>query len=127
MQKKPLRNKDFRTLSATKVAAIVGGNPQNPKAIRELLSQRGGKLEHIMVSLATRQEALEAVRRALPRELAPMITSAGIDGAELRLGATNGAWATRLRYVTGGMRERLSSILGVKIERVKIRVARAPG
>jgi hypothetical protein len=76
-----------------------------------------------MATLAARQSLLEQVRGLLPAELAASLTSAGVEGRELRLGAHSGVWATRLRYVTGAMHAELSAAAGTPIDRVKIRVA----
>ena len=72
-----------------------------------------------------RSRVLDQVIAALPAELAAAVATAGIDGGKLTIGAVSAAWATRLRYATDILRQRVSSALGVEISSVRIKVTAA--
>lgn len=94
-----------------------------PKSIRELLQVGGKQLSTLKARTADRSLALQAVRAALPPELAQATVSAGLDHGRLTVGVAGGAFATRLRYATDDLRLRVGAALGADIQSVRIRVA----
>lgn len=72
-----------------------------------------------------RSLVLDQVIAALPQELAAAVATAGIDRGELTVGAVSATWATRLRYTTDILRQRVSGALGVEILSVRIKVTAA--
>ena len=93
-----------------------------PKHINELLAGGGKRLADIKRRTGERAMVLREVRSALPRELAQAVFSAGILEGKLTLGVTSAAFASRLRYVTQELRQRLGESRGVDIQPVRIRV-----
>ncbi len=67
---------------------------------------------------------MDEVIAALPADLAGAVVTAGIERETLTLGAVSAAWATRLRYSTDILRQRVSAGLGVEIAKVRVRVRR---
>jgi hypothetical protein len=98
----------------------------DPKNINELLEGGGGRLQSLKLRLKERSRVLAQVLEALPAELAGSVASAGVQDEELTIGAVNAAWATRLRYVTDVLQQRVSAALGLAITRVRIRVQPDP-
>ena len=94
--------------------------------IKDLFRGGSAKLTGLKRQAAARSQVLEQVLQALPAELAGAVTTAGMRGAELTLGAVNAAWATRLRYVTDLLRQRVGRALGIEILRIRIRVQPEP-
>jgi hypothetical protein len=93
--------------------------------IKELL-EGPGAVHALRAKLAARNEVKSAVVAVLSPPLAAAVASAGLEGGELTVGVVGAAWASRLRYVTETLRTRVSRSLGTPIERVRIRVVRAP-
>ncbi len=94
----------------------------NIKALFEGGSER---LTDLKDRLHGRSRVLELVIAALPDELATVVASAGVDRGRLTLGAVNAAWASRLRYLTEPLRQRVGEALGVEISTVRVKVVTA--
>lgn len=90
--------------------------------IKELLEGGSPRLTSLAKALRARSRVLEEVRAALPDPLAETVESAGLEEERLTLGVAGAAWASRIRYVTGPLRERVGRALGVEIKSVRIRV-----
>ena len=69
---------------------------------------------------------LAHVRAALPPELEGTVLTAGIEEGRLIVGVSGGAWASRLRYRSQALRERVAEALGREIHSVRIKVVQAP-
>lgn len=95
---------------------------QNRTQVRDLFKGGSAKLTSLKARLEERSRVLDQVREALPAELSAAVTTAGVAGGALTLGAVNAAWATRLRYVAEPLRMRIGFALGVEISRIRIRV-----
>jgi len=98
---------------------------QYPKSISELLRLRHKGLTELERRVRERQATLDQLKAVLPADLAGKIATAGLDGGRLSIGVTSAAWASRLRYMAPELRRSLGEALGVKIDSVKIRVARS--
>ncbi len=98
---------------------------RQPKYFNKLL-EGPGAVQELRAKLAARGEVKAAVCAVLSPTLAAAIASAGLDGEELQLGVVGAAWASRLRYVTETLRMRVAGSLGVRIDKVRIRVVPAP-
>jgi hypothetical protein len=94
----------------------------NYKHIKELLTGGGKRLADITRRAGERSLVLEEVRSALPKKLAQAVYSAGILEGTLTIGVTSAAFASRLRYVTRELRQRLGESRGIDIKAVRIRV-----
>ena len=105
---------------------IVLGNRRaavrKSRHIKDLLEGGSERLTSLRKRLQERSRILDSVLAALPEELAANVASAGIDHGELTIGAASAAWATRLRYVTDTLRERVGGALGVEISSIRIKV-----
>jgi len=97
-----------------------------PKSIKDLLRVGGKQLSTLEARTADRSLALQAVRAALPPELARATVSAGLEHGRLTVGVTGGTFATRLRYATDDLRQRVGAALGADIQSVRIRVVPSP-
>jgi hypothetical protein len=73
-----------------------------------------------------RARILEQVRTVLPARLAEAVVSAGLDQGKLTVGVVGAAWASRLKYLTESMRERVAAATGTEVIRVKVRVVPPP-
>jgi hypothetical protein len=94
--------------------------------IKELLAGGSERLTSLRDRLHERSRVLHEVMAALPEELAATVATAGIDQGELTVGAVSAAWATRLRYMTDRLRQRVGAALGVEISSIRIKVTTAP-
>lgn len=97
---------------------------RKPIPISELLAQGRNRLQTLQSGADSALRVLEAVRRALPAELAPHIFGASVDEAgELTVLVTSGAYATRVRYA---LPDRLAAIRadleGQEIRGTRVRV-----
>jgi hypothetical protein len=90
--------------------------------IKELFEGGSERLTSLRDQVHERSRVLDQVIAALPEELAATVATAGIDQGELTVGAVSAAWATRLRYMTDRLRERVGPALGVEISSIRIRV-----
>lgn len=90
--------------------------------IKELFEGGSGRLTNLKERLGERSRVLDLVIAALPAELAGTVATAGIDAGQLTVGAVNAAWATRLRYTTDTLRQRVGEALGIEISKVRVKV-----
>jgi hypothetical protein len=95
---------------------------RKPKNIKELFEGGSGRLTDLKERIFERSRVLDLVIAALPAELAATVATAGIDDGQLVVGAVNAAWATRLRYMTDTLRQRVGEALGVEISKVRVKV-----
>ncbi|HEY2781362.1 MAG TPA: DciA family protein [Steroidobacteraceae bacterium] len=95
---------------------------QNSKSLSELLARGGKRLSLLKVKAAERAQIVEQVRAALPGRLAKSVASAGLEGSRLTIGVVGAVWASRLRYASDAMRERVAKSSGKEILTVRIRV-----
>ena len=96
------------------------------KNINELLGASGGRLKSLQCRRRERSEVLSHVRAALPAELQWTVVTAGVEDGRLTVGVSGGVWATRLRYRTKALRERVAGELGQEIHTVRIKVVQSP-
>ena len=99
---------------------------QNPKRLSELLTRGGNKLTALKVRSVERSLILEHVREALPAQLARTVTSAGITAGRLTIGVKGAVWASRIRYLTESIEDRLAIATGIAILEVRVRVTPHP-
>jgi hypothetical protein len=99
---------------------------QNSKSLSELLARGGKRLSLLKEKSAERSLVLEQVRAALPPRLAEAVVSAGIDAGRLSIGVVGAVWASRLRYATETLRNRVAKTAKLEISSVKIRVVPPP-
>ncbi len=64
----------------------------------------------------------EAVGAAVAAHVQPV----KLDGTTLVVSADDPAWATQLRFLEATLRERLAEVAGAHVERIEVRVVRAP-
>ena len=95
---------------------------KKPRKISELLDSQGNRIGALKKRASGRSATLEHVCRALPEELAAVVSSAGIEDARLTIGVASAAWAARLRYGTETLRMRVSGSTGIPIDSVRIKV-----
>jgi hypothetical protein len=88
--------------------------------INELLG--AGRLKRLQTRRRDRHDVLAHVRAALPPELEGTVLTAGIEEGRLIVGVSGGAWASRLRYRSQALRERVADTLGREIHSVRIKV-----
>lgn len=81
-----------------------------------------GRLKSLQARSRDRFEVLAHVRAALPPELEGTVLTAGIEAGRLTVGVAGGAWASRLRYRSAALRERVADTLGREIHSVRIKV-----
>jgi hypothetical protein len=99
---------------------------QNPRVVSELLQLHNNKLKGLAERLNQRAAVLGVVHRNLPPKLAPHVISAGLEQGRLTLGVRGGAWASRLRYLSGNLRTAVGATLQTDIVSVRIRVVLPP-
>jgi hypothetical protein len=92
--------------------------------INELLEY--GRLKSLQTRRRERRDVLAHVRAALPAELEGNVLTAGIEEGRLTVGVSAGAWASRLRYRSQALRERVAETLGREIHSVRIKVVQVP-
>jgi hypothetical protein len=97
---------------------------KNSLNINELLGS--GRLKGLQAQRRERRDVLAHVRAALPAELEGSVLTAGIEEGRLTVGVSAGAWASRLRYRSQGLRERVAETLGREIHSVRIKVVQIP-
>jgi hypothetical protein len=93
--------------------------------IKGLFEGDSERLTSLKRRVHERSLVLDQVIAALPAELAAAVATAGIEGGKLTIGAVSASWATRLRYTTDILRQRVSGALGVEISSVRIKVTTA--
>ena len=98
------------------------GAMQNPRVVSELLQLHNNKLKRLSDQLTRRSTVLDVVQRNLPPKLAAQVQSAGLEQGRLTLGVRGGAWASRLRYVTGNLRAAVGDALQTEVISVRLSV-----
>jgi hypothetical protein len=93
-----------------------------PKSINDLLRGGGPRIGALAARAEARRTTLEHVRAALSPALAATVVSAGLEHGQLTVGVADASWASRLRYATDTLRQRVSGSLGTLVVRVRIRV-----
>jgi len=99
---------------------------QNPRSLSDLLSRTGNKLTALKSRSRERTLVVEQVRAALPARLAEAVVSAGVEQGRLTIGVVGAHWASRLRYLTESVRQRVGSSMGTPILSVKVKVVPPP-
>jgi hypothetical protein len=97
---------------------------KNSLNINELLGS--GRLKGLQAQGRDRRDVLAHVRAALPTEIEGSVLTAGIEEGRLTVGVSAGAWASRLRYRSQALRERVAETLGREIHSVRIKVVQIP-
>jgi hypothetical protein len=97
---------------------------KNSLNINELMES--GRLKGLQARRRERRDVLTHVRAALPPELEGNVLTAGIEEGRLTVGVSAGAWASRLRYRSQALRERVAETLGREIHSVRIKVVQIP-
>jgi hypothetical protein len=95
---------------------------QNSKSLSELLARGGTRLSLLKDGAAERAKIVEQVRSALPARLAQSVVSAGLQEGRLTIGVAGAVWASRLRYSTEAIRQRVAKALAKEVLNVRIRV-----
>jgi predicted nucleic acid-binding Zn ribbon protein len=96
------------------------------KDIKGLFEGGSERLTSLKERLHERSRILDQVIAALPEELGLKVATAGIDQGVLTVGAVSAVWATRLRYLTDTLQQRVGKASGVEIVRVRIKVVTTP-
>lgn len=92
----------------------------SPVPLKELL-QNCNSLRQLGARLSQQRALLERVRRQLPEYLAPHCQAAVFEAGRLTLYAASPAWASRLRYLVGELKQGLGSdIKGLREVRVRV-------
>jgi hypothetical protein len=116
------QNKDFRTLWHAEIRLKIRDAMQKTKSVSELLGGSSKALRELRLRLDERSQLLLQVRSALAPALVNHVDSAGLERGRLTLGTPSAAWASRLRYVTSDLRERLNADYQLAIDSVKIKI-----
>jgi predicted nucleic acid-binding Zn ribbon protein len=90
--------------------------------IKELLEGGSARLTSLRDQTRARSTVLAHVRAALSPALARAVASAGVEAGRLTIGVSGAHWATRLRYATKELRQKVESATGVEIHSVRIKV-----
>ena len=96
--------------------------PQKPTSVSDLLGKGEGLLGRIRDGSAAADRTLQAVRLALPGDLASRVWGASVRSGKLTLLVTSAAWATRIRYHIPALRELAGRELELDLDHVVIRV-----
>ncbi len=99
---------------------------KKPTAVSHLLEQGQGMLQRLRAGAAEADQALAALKVALPPEIAAQVWSATIRGSTLTAFVGTAAWGTRLRYVAPKITATLGVELGTEIEEIKVKVRAKP-
>jgi hypothetical protein len=124
MQNKVSQNKEISTLLSPIQCRHPAHKMRNSIKINELLDT--GRLKSLQSRRRERRDVLAHVRAALPPELEATVLTAGIEEGRLIVGVSGGAWASRLRYRSQALRERVADTLGRDIHSVRIKVVQLP-
>lgn len=95
---------------------------QKTKSLSELIGASSKALRELRLRLDERSQLLLQVRSVLAPALVSHVESVGLERGRLTLGTPSAAWASRLRYVTTELRERLNADYALAIESVKIKI-----
>lgn len=95
---------------------------KKPTAVSDLLGKGEGMLQRLRAGAAEANQALAALRQALPPEIAAEVWSAALKGSTLTAFVRSAAWGTRLRYVAPGIAPKVADRLGRPVEEIKVKV-----
>jgi hypothetical protein len=98
---------------------------KKPTAVSHLLEQGEGMLQRLRRGTAEAGRVHEALRGAMPPEIAAEVWSASLRGTTLTAFVTTAAWGTRLRYVAPKRMAEIAAAIGSPVEELKVKV-RAP-
>lgn len=104
----------------------MAGSKQKPTSISDLLSKSEGLLQRLRTGASDAERALETARRHLPEELGRQLWAASFEAGVLSLLVESAAWATRLRYASGGLAAGLGTELGAPVTKVVVKVRPRP-
>jgi hypothetical protein len=95
---------------------------KKPTAVSDLLGKGEGMLQRLRAGAAEADQALAALRNALPPEIAAEVWSAALKGSTLTAFVRSAAWGTRLRYVAPGIVPTVADQLGRPVEEIRVKV-----
>ena len=95
---------------------------KKPTAVSDLLGKGEGMLQRLRAGAAEADQALAALRQALPPEIAAEVWSAALKGSTLTAFVRSAAWGTRLRYVAPGIVPNVADRLGRPVDEIKVKV-----
>ena len=95
---------------------------KKPTAVSDLLGKGEGMLQRLRAGAAEADQALAALRNALPPEIAAEVWSAALKGSTLTAFVRSAAWGTRLRYVAPGIVPTVADRLGRPVEEIRVKV-----
>ena len=95
---------------------------KKPTAVSDLLGKGEGMLQRLRAGAAEADQALAALRQALPPEIAAEVWSAALKGSTLTAFVRSAAWGTRLRYVAPGIVPKVADRLGRPVDEIKVKV-----
>jgi hypothetical protein len=98
------------------------GDVRKSKDIKELFAGGSARLTNLKERSRARSAVLAHVQAALPANLARTVASAGLEQGRLTVGVAGAAWASRMRYATELLRQKVGQSMGVEIQRVRIKV-----
>ncbi len=98
---------------------------QKTKSLSELIGGTSKALSQLREKLDERSRLLLQVRAAMPPPMVAFVLSAGLKDHVLTIGTGSAAWASRLRYVTPQLLQRLNDDYQMGIEKVRVRVVRS--
>jgi len=97
------------------------------RSVSELLAEGKAALERLKSGAAAAGEALAALQRTLPADLAAHVFSAVLDSeGQLTVIADSAAFATRIRFELAEREAGLGAALGGPVARVVVRVRPRP-
>jgi hypothetical protein len=99
---------------------------KKPTPVSDLLDKGEGMLQRLRRGTREAEQALAALRRVLPPEIAAEVWSATLRGTTLTAFVRTAAWGTRLRYVMPKLVAALSEELGGAVEEIKVKVRAEP-
>ncbi len=79
-------------------------------------------LERLRQGAREADRSLEALRSALPPEIAAEVWSAALKGTTLTAFVRSAAWGTRLRYVAPDVLPDVAGRLGAAVEEIRVKV-----
>jgi hypothetical protein len=90
--------------------------------IKGLFEGGSARLTSLMDRNRARCAVLAHVHAALPPHLARTVATAGLEQGRLTVGVAGAVWASRLRYATDVLREKVGQSMGIEIQQVRIKV-----
>jgi hypothetical protein len=121
-----LKTRKLSTLLVLILQRGAGVDLRKSRDIKSLFEGGSARLTSLLHRSRARSAVLTHVQAALPLDLARTVATAGLEQGCLTLGVAGAVWASRLRYATGALCEKVGQSMGVEIQRVRIRVVQ-PG